>query len=125
MACAGQGFVLLLQVRVHALPATLQQHALEHTSKWKQLHTFSLCFWFPSHNMVSSPEGDFTLLLGHCLVIRLCLFALQASEDTYLLLGPLQTEFELRESVDVKGKGRMRTYVLQEHVADELIEMSM
>jgi hypothetical protein len=46
----------------------------------------------------------------------------QVSEDTYRLIGPLQTDFKLRESVEVKGKGLMRTFVLREHVANDLVE---
>jgi hypothetical protein len=43
------------------------------------------------------------------------------SEDTYLLLGDLRQDFELREAVSVKGKGVMQTYVLTEHVAASLL----
>jgi hypothetical protein len=44
------------------------------------------------------------------------------SEDTYLLLGDLQQDFELREAVSVKGKGVMQTYVLLEEVADSILD---
>jgi hypothetical protein len=45
---------------------------------------------------------------------------LQISEDTYQLLGELQSDFDLREAVAVKGKGVMNTYVLREDVSERL-----
>jgi len=47
---------------------------------------------------------------------------LQISEDTYQLLGELQSDFDLREAVAVKGKGVMNTYVLREDVAAVLVK---
>lgn len=42
---------------------------------------------------------------------------LQISEETYGLLPPeLQSEFDQRDAVEVKGKGIMRTYVTRELV---------
>jgi len=50
---------------------------------------------------------------------------MQVSEDTYQLLGPLQSSFEPREAVSVKGKGLMQTYVLKEAAATQLKEQGM
>jgi hypothetical protein len=55
----------------------------------------------------------------------LLLQLLQVSEDTYQLLGPLQSSFEPREALSVKGKGLMQTYVLREAAALQLKEQGM
>lgn len=46
--------------------------------------------------------------------------AWQISEEAYNGLGGMADEFEERDTINVKGKGMMKTYLLKEEVARAL-----
>jgi class 3 adenylate cyclase len=68
-------------------------------------HKFSYDLWGDTVNTASRMES-------HGIV-----GGIQVSEATYRLLGD-RFRFEARGAVDIKGKGRLQTYLLSGHVAD-------